>query len=602
MTLRIEDYALIGDLHTAALVGKNGSIDWLCLPRFDSPSCFTALLGDTAGSRWQIEPLDATYETTRTYRDGSLVLETTFTTAAGAALLTDYMPLDGGQPRIIRTVRGLRGTLAMRSEFIVRFDYGSIVPWVRQVEGGLLAIAGPDALLLSSDVKFEAEDFKHAAAFSVKHGETVAFELAYFQSYDAQPAARLAGDPLVQTENAWAEVAKTTSYAGPHAELVRRSLLILRALTYEPTGGIVAAPTTSLPERIGGVRNWDYRLCWLRDASLTLLALSIGGYSAAAREWKRWLLRAVAGEAEQLQICYSIRGTRRLPEIELDWLEGYEGSKPVRIGNGAYRQFQLDVYGDVMVFFYAARKRGIEPDPDEWPLAKSLMTCLEHAWKRPDRSIWEMRGAPEHFTHSKVMAWAAADRAVRSIEDFGLDGPVEAYRALRDEIHADVLANAFDAERNTFVQSYGSSELDAATLFIPLVGFLEPNDPRVLGTIAAIERELMPGGFVERYSTGKGGPDDLPGGEGAFLACSFWLVSVYYLVGRRDDAVALFEKLAALVNDVGLLAEEYDPVAGRQVGNFPQAFSHVGLVVSAFNLWHHEKPLEHSALEANVTA
>ena len=591
MSPRIEDYALIGDGRTAALVSSRGSIDWLCLPRFDSPSCFSALLGDLGQSRFAIAPLEARATVSRAYRDGSLVLDTTFETHDGTVVLTDFMAVDAAHPRIMRSVRGVRGNVAMRAEYVVRFDYGSIVPWLRQDEDGLLAIAGPDALLLASDVAFEAEDFKHVASFSVSEGDVVAFELSYYSSYEDAPPARLPGDPLADAEKSWGDFVARCNYGGPYAETIRRSLVTLKALTYLPTGGIVAAPTTSLPEKVGGVRNWDYRYCWLRDATLTLYALLGAGYQEAAKQWQRWLLRAVAGEAASLQIVYSIRGTRRLPEIELDWLAGYEDSRPVRIGNDAHGQFQLDVYGEVIDLLYASHRAGIEPGPSQWPLTRSLMASVEKMWTQPDRGIWEIRGEPRHFTHSKVMAWVAVDRAIRSVEEFGYDGPVERWRALREEIHADVLANGFDAERNTFTQSYGSQDLDAATLMIPIVGFLPKDDPRVAGTIAAIESDLVRGGFVMRYSQiSPDGPDTLPSGEGAFLACSFWLVDNYTLVGRRDDAKKLFERLLALCNDVGLLAEEYDPVGKRQVGNFPQAFSHVGLVNSAFNLWHEESP------------
>ncbi len=590
--MKIEDYALIGDLHAAALVSRTGSIDWLCLPRFDSPSCFSALVGDLAESRWCIAPADASAQATRTYRTDTLILETTFTTATGSVLLTDYMSLDGANPRIVRSVLGLTGSVTMSSEYVVRFDYGSIVPWIRKVDGGLLAVAGPDALLLASDVPFEAADFKHVASFAVAEGQTVSFELTYYASYETPPPPRLQGHTIDDTAKIWRAFADACNYKGPYAEVVRRSLITLKALTYLPTGGIVAAPTTSLPEHIGGVRNWDYRYCWLRDATFTLYAFLAGGYLDAAENWQRWLLRAVAGEPDSLQIVYSIRGTRRLPETELDWLAGYEESKPVRIGNAADGQFQLDVYGEVIDLLYASRRAGIQPESDQWPLWRGLMETVESTWMKPDRSLWEMRGDPQHFVHSKVMAWVAVDRTVRAIEEYGYDGPLERWRALRSEIHADVIAHGFDRKRNTFVQAYRSNDLDAATLLIPLVGFLPPEDPMVLGTIAAIERDLLHDGLVMRYSEAKrGGPDNLPAGEGAFLACSFWLVDSYVLAGRRDDARALFERLLALCNDVGLLAEEYDPIAKRQLGNFPQAFSHVGLVNSAFNLWHDVSPL-----------
>ncbi len=596
MTQRIEDYALIGDTRTAALVGTDGSIDWLCLPRFDSPSVFAALVGDASNGYWRIAPVKAPARVERAYRPGSLVLETTFHCATGTVTLTDCMLLERDNPRVVRMVSGVSGVVAMRLTYVVRFDYGSVVPWVRRTEKGLLAIAGPDALLLASDVDTHADGMKTVADFSATAGASLAFELTYFASHEAWPHARTPGDAIAETERAWAGFTAACTYDGPYREIVLRSLVTLKALTFAPTGGIVAAPTTSLPEQLGGVRNWDYRYCWLRDATFTLYALLAAGYVDAARDWRNWLLRAVAGNPADLQIVYSVRGARRLPEIELPWLVGYGGGKPVRIGNDAHGQFQLDVYGEVIDLLYASHRFGIEHTDDEWQLSKAVVSTVEARWRDPDRGLWEVRGDPQHFTHSKVMAWVALDRAVRSVEEFGLDGPLERWRVERDAIHADVCAKAYDAKRNTFVQAYGSRELDASLLLLPIVGFLPATDPRVTGTVAAIERKLLRRGLVYRYTQARGTPSDgLPPGEGAFLACSFWLVDNYALAGRHDDARALFERLVALCNDVGLLAEEYDPRLKRQVGNFPQAFSHVGLINSGFNLSHATRPVEERA-------
>jgi len=584
VTLRIEDYALIGDTATAALVGSNGSIDWLCLPRFDSPAAFAAIVGNDGNGYWRIAPRETPASVTRAYRPGTLVLDTTFTCAGGQVTLTDFMVLGAKHPRLIRVARADAGRVAMRMEYVVRFDYGSVVPWVRRTEKGLLAIAGPDALLLAGDIETQAEDMATIAAFELQAGERVTFELTYFASHEAWPDARASGDTLEATERMWRAWTGACSYEGPYREIVERSLVTLKALTYAPTGGIVAAPTASLPERLGGVRNWDYRYCWLRDATFTLYALLAAGYIDSAREWRNWLLRAVAGSPSDLQIVYSVRGARRLPETELPWLVGYEGGKPVRIGNDAHGQFQLDVYGEVIDLLYASHRFGIEHTDDEWRLSKAVISVVEERWSQPDRGLWEVRGDPRHFTHSKVMAWVALDRAVRSIEELGLDGPLERWRAVRDTIHADVCAHAFDAKRKAFMQSYGSDELDASTLLIPIVGFLPASDERVRGTVAAIERDLVRDGLVYRYTQRDEAADGLPPGEGAFLACSFWLVDNYALAERDAEACALYERLVALCNDVGLLAEEYDPHAKRQLGNFPQAFSHVGLINSGFNL------------------
>ncbi len=599
MSRRIEDYALIGDTATAALVGADGSLDWLCLPRFDSPAAFAALLGDAENGCWRIAPADASATSTRAYRDASFVLDTTFETPAGRARLTDCMLLGGANPRVRRIVEGLAGSVAMRMAYAVRFDYGRIVPWVRRVDEGLLAVAGPDALLLSADVEPQPDGLRHVADFTVGASERVVFELTYFASYEVTPAARLPDDEVAKTVETWRGWAAECTYDGPCKAVVLRSLMTLRALTYPPTGGIVAAVTTSLPEQLGGSRNWDYRYCWLRDATFALYALLCGGYVDAALAWRAWLLRAIAGDPMELQIVYGLRGTRRINEWEVPWLAGYEGAQPVRIGNDAHGQFQLDVYGEVVDLLFAAQRFGVAYDDDVWALIVQIVGVVERRWKEPDRGLWEVRGEPQHFTHSKVMAWVALDRAIASVELHGRAGPVERWRATRDAIHAEVCAHAYDATRDTFTQAYGSSTLDASTLLIPLVGFLPADDVRVRGTVAAIERDLLRDGLVYRYTQGGGGTDDgLPPGEGAFLACSFWLVDNYTLSGRRDEAEAMFERLAALCNDVGLLSEEYDPRAKRQVGNVPQAFSHVGLINAGFNLWHVDRPAEHRAANA----
>ena len=598
---RIEDYALIGDTTTAALVGSNGSIDWFCAPRFDSPAAFAALVGDEGNGCWRVAPADEAATSTRAYRDGSLVLDTTFVSRDGSVRLTDCMLLETPAPRIRRIVEGISGSVAMHMEYVVRFDYGSIVPWVRRTDDGILAIAGPDALLLASDVEVRPDGMRHVADFGIRAGERITFELTYFSSYDEAPPARLPDGEMEKTEKLWRAWAAQCTYDGPWKDVVLRSLMVLHALTYPPTGGIVAAVTTSLPERLGGARNWDYRYCWLRDATFTLYALLCGGYVEAALAWRAWLLRAVAGDPMDLQIVYGLRGTRRMPESELPWLGGYERSQPVRIGNEAHGQFQLDVYGEVIDLLYSSHRFGIAHSDDEWALVKAIVDVVERRWREPDRGLWEIRGEPQHFTHSKVMAWVALDRAVSAIENFGREGPLERWREVRDEIHAEVCERAYDTERETFAQAYGSSALDASTLLIPLVGFLPPDDPRVRGTVAAIERHLMRDGFVFRYTQGAGGTDDgLPPGEGAFLACSFWLVDNYTLAGRRDEAETLYERLVGLCNDVGLLAEEYDPVAKRQLGNVPQAFSHVGLINAGFNLWHAQRPAEHRSDDAGL--
>jgi GH15 family glucan-1,4-alpha-glucosidase len=584
MALRIEDYAIIADLQSVALVGSDGSIDWLCLPRFDSDACFAALLGTRDNGRWKIAPAGKVTATRRSYRPGTLVLETDFETEDGAVTLVDLMPVFGRGTDVVRLVIGRRGRVAMRMELVIRFAYGAAVPWVRAIEKGIEAIAGPDVLRLCTPVETRGEDLATVADFTVSEGERVPFVLTWAPSYLPDPGHVDAEKALTETEAASRAWSERCAVQGPYRELVQRSLITLKALTYGPTGGIVAAATTSLPEKIGGVRNWDYRICWLRDATITLFALMRAGYWDEARDWRGWLLRAVAGDPSQLQILYGIAGERRLPEVTLDWLPGYEGSRPVRIGNAASQQLQLDVYGEVMGALHLSRRMGLGDNQREsWSLQRAMICYLEKIWEGPDEGIWEVRGPRRHFTHSKVMAWVAFDCGVKAIEQYGLEGPLERWRAVRERVHASVCANGYDAEKGSFVQAYGSKELDASLLILPMVGFLPPEDPRIRGTVAAVERELLRDGFVARYVT-RSGVDGLPPGEGVFLPCSFWLVDNYLLQGRAAEAKALFDRLAGLANDVGLLSEEYDPVARRQVGNFPQAFTHVALIISALNL------------------
>lgn len=580
MPLPIEDYALIGDCHAAALVGRDGSIDWLCLPRFDSGACFAALLGGPEHGRWSIAPAAPLLSTRRSYRDGTLILETEFETDTGAVRVIDCMPLSNQHWDVLRIVEGIRGRVAMRMELIVRFDYGAVVPWVRRLDGALLAIAGPDRLELRTPVIVHGENMKTVAEFQVNQGERKPFTLNYRPSYAPAQESIDPEQELTHTENQWRKWSGRCSYQGHWRAAVERSLITLKALTYAPTGGIVAAPTTSLPEQLGGVRNWDYRYCWLRDATFTLNALLLAGYSDEAVAWREWLLRAVAGSPQDLQILYSVTGERRLDEYQVSWLPGYEGAAPVRVGNAASRQFQLDVYGEVMDTLHLARAAGMEPEPAAWQIQIALLKFLETQWEQPDEGIWEVRGPRLHFTHSKVMAWVAFDRAIKDVENFGLKGPARRWRKMRDAIHAQVCANGYDAQRNTFVQSYGSPHLDASLLLIPQVGFLPPADPRVRGTIEAIERNLVVDGLVLRYSTATD-VDSLPPGEGTFLPCSFWLADSMVLTGRREEAAALFERLLGLSNDVGLLAEEYDPREGRMLGNFPQALTHMALINTA---------------------
>jgi GH15 family glucan-1,4-alpha-glucosidase len=580
---RIEDYAVIGDTQTAALVGRDGSIDWWCTPRFDSGACFAALLGTPEHGRWQLAPAGEVLGVDRAYREGTLVLETEFRTATGRVRVVDCMPPRTHRPDIVRLVEGVEGYVDMQMELVVRFDYGSIVPWVEQVGGALRAIGGPDALTLRARVPTRGHELTTVASFRVAAGEWEPFVLTWHPSNEQPPPAVDALDAIERTTQWWAAWVARCTYDGEWRDSVVRSLVTLKALTYAPTGGIVAAVTTSLPERIGGVRNWDYRFCWLRDATFTLYALMMGGYIDEARDWREWLLRAVAGTPGALQILYGPGGERRTIECELPWLPGYEGSKPVRVGNAAAEQLQLDVFGEVMDALYQSHRVGIGPERRAWDVQTALMEFLESNWQQPDEGIWEVRGPRRQFVHSKVMVWVAADRAVRAVEELEFDGPIDRWRALRDEVRREVLDQGYDAERKTFTQYYGSRNLDASLLLVPLVGFLPANDERVRGTIAAIERELMHDGFVHRQ-TDDSDVDGLPQGEGAFVACSFWLADNYALAGRDVEARALFERLLDLRNDVGLLAEQYDPVGKRQLGNFPQALSHIPLVNTALNL------------------
>ncbi len=584
MASRIEDYALLGDCETAALVSREGSIDWLCWPRFDSDACFAALLGTPEHGRWLIAPADAEARITRRYRGDTLILETDFETADGAVTVIDFMPPRDQASDVVRIVVGRRGRVVMRTELIIRFGYGCAVPWVTRLEDGTLrAIAGPDMLHLRTPVELCGRNLTTVGDFTVEAGERVPFVLTYAPSCDPTPDPVDAEQALGDTERFWQDWIGRCKYDGPWSEAVRRSLVTLKALTYSPTGGIVAAATASLPEQLGGIRNWDYRFCWLRDSTFTLQALMNAGYYDEANAWRGWLLRATAGRPEQLQIMYGLAGERRLMEWEADWLPGYEGARPVRIGNAASTQLQLDVYGELMDALHQARRGGLGANDTGWQLQRSLLAHLETVWDQPDEGIWETRGGRQRFTFSKVMAWVAVDRAIKSAEQFAMDGPVERWKDLRRRIHQDVCANGYDREMGSFVQSYGSKLVDASLLLLPVVGFLPAHDPRIAGTVAAVERQLLKDGFVKRYDTGRV-EDGLPPGEGSFLACSFWLVDAFVLQGRRDEATALFERLLALRNDLGLLSEEYDAQAGRLVGNFPQAFSHIALINSAINL------------------
>jgi GH15 family glucan-1,4-alpha-glucosidase len=583
---RIEDYGLIGDLQTAALVNKDGSIDWACFPRFDSGACFAALLGTSDHGRWIVGPRSEAWEAGRRYRPHSLVLETDWETDTGAVRLIDFMPPRGKAPDIVRIVEGLRGEVEMSSELVVRFDYGTTVPWMRRIDDGRIAVAGPDALCFRTPVEHRGENMRTIGEFTVREGERVPFTLTWYPSNERPPDAINAEHALEETMQYWDEWADRCGYTGEWREEVLHSLVVLKSLTYAPTGGMVAAPTTSLPERIGGERNWDYRYCWLRDATLTLLAFVNAGYLEEARAWRVWLLRAAAGDPADLQIMYGVAGERRLSELTLEWLPGYEGSRPVRVGNAASEQFQLDVYGEVLDALHQARVHELELSKEAWALQRHLLRYLEDAWKEPDEGIWEVRGPRRHFTHSKVMAWVAFDRGVQAVERFGRPGPVDRWRDARAAIHREVLERGFDVELNSFTQSYGSKRLDASLLMIPLVGFLPADDPRMVGTVAAIERDLYRDGFVYRYVHDEEGRgiDGLTPGEGAFLPCTFWLADNFALQGRLDEAEALFRRLLDLRSELGLLAEEWDPSTRRQLGNFPQAFTHVALVNTAFNL------------------
>ncbi|MFD5543359.1 glycoside hydrolase family 15 protein [Streptomyces sp. NPDC127079] len=592
MDRRIEDYALIGDEQTAALVGRDGSIDWLCLPRFDSAACFTRLLGDEDNGHWRIAPRGATTCTRRAYRRDTLVLDTEWETEQGTVRVTDLMPQREHAPEVVRIVEGVTGRVTVQSTLRLRFDYGSITPWMRRSGGHRVAVAGPDSVWLRSDpaVRTWGEDFGTHSEFTVEKGDKVAFVLTWHPSHEPRPPLADPYDALRSSVADWRRWAARCTYDGPHRDAVMRSLITLKALTYAPTGGIVAAATSSLPEEPGGVRNWDYRFCWLRDSTLTLGALLAAGYRKEAESWRNWLVRAVAGDPADLQIMYGLSGERRLPEFELDWLSGFGGSRPVRVGNGAVDQLQLDVYGEVMDSLSLARSAGLPTKPHMWSIQCTLLKFLEKTWRQPDEGLWEVRGGRRHFVHSKVLVWVAADRAVRTLEDYPeLEGDLESWRAFRAEVHQEVCEKGFDPKRNTFTQYYGSRELDAALLLIPRVGFLPPDDPRVIGTVDAIREDLGHGGFLRRYDTDAIGVDGMPGGEGAFLACSFWLADALHMTGRTDEAKELFERLVGLVNDVGLLSEEYDPESGRQLGNFPQAFSHIGLVNTALTLFAGER-------------
>jgi GH15 family glucan-1,4-alpha-glucosidase len=589
---KIEDYGLIGDCETAALVGRDGSIDWLCWPCFDSDACFSALLGNKKHGRWLISPAGEITSITRRYCGDSLILETRFETADGALTLIDFMPPRGEASDIVRLVRGEQGRVKMRMELIIRFGFGTDIPWVKRTdEGALLAICGPDMTVLRTPIETRGKDMTTVAVFEVGAGETIPFVLTYGPSHLAIPAAIDPEKALRETETFWAEWSSRCTYGGEKGDLVMRSLITLKALTYAPTGGIVAAPTTSLPEKLGGSRNWDYRFCWLRDATFTLLALMNSGYTEEALAWHNWLLRAVAGSPANMQIMYGITGRRRLLEWQASWLPGYEGAQPVRVGNAAHAQLQLDVYGELIDAFHQWRMAKLELDAGTWAVECAVLDHLGKIWDQPDSGIWERRGPGKHYVSSKVMTWVAFDRGIKSVEQFGLKGPVEQWRAMRDTICSDICEKGFDVRQNAFVESYGSQMLDASVLLLPAVGFLPPTDPRVLGTLAAIEQHLMRDGFVLRHDP-RENPDPQEPAEGAFLACSLWLADAYVLAGEIDKARALFDRVVAVANDLGLLAEEYDPVARRQTGNFPQALTHIALINTAHNLSGAKKRVE----------
>ena len=600
---RIEDYGLIGNTRSAALVSRQGSIDWLSFPRFDSAAVFAALLGDESHGHWSIAASDPAAVASRRYRPGTAILETRFETETGAATVIDFMPRPGDElaEEVIRLVRGEAGVVEMEMTLALRFDYGRLVPWLRRTPEGVLAVSGPDAVRLTTPVELVNQDLTTRAKFRLSAGEEAPFVLTWFPSHREPPPVRDAAEVLAEVEAGWRRWIGESTYAGPRREAVERSLITLKLLTYSPTGGIVAAPTTSLPEEIGGARNWDYRYCWIRDATLTLYALLASGFRREAAAWREWLLRAAAGAPQDLQIMYGLHGEQRLLESTLDWLPGFAGSQPVRVGNAAHAQLQLDVYGELMGVLHAARRFGLDEGEGGWALQKVVMSRLEDIWGEPDEGIWEVRGPRRQFVHSKLMAWLAFDRMIASARLFGLDGPVDHWCAVREEIRSEICEKGFNIERNSFVQYYGASTVDASLLLMPIVGFLPPDDPRILGTVAAIEEELLRDGLVRRY-TAMGEVDGLPGNEGAFLACSFWLCDVYHLCGREAEGRALFERLLSLTNDLGLLAEEYDPLGKRQLGNFPQAFSHVSLINSAHMLSTPEAAVEQRASGEGMAA
>jgi GH15 family glucan-1,4-alpha-glucosidase len=596
-TTRIDDYAMIGNTHTAALVSRDGSIDWCCLPRFDSPAAFAALLGNPDHGRFRISPRGQVRRCVRRYRRQSLVLETELHTAEGTVRLIDFMALGDSRSDIVRIVEGVRGAVPMAADFRVRFGYGAVIPWVRHFGHTLVATGGPDTVELRTPVDLVGVDYSTRARFTVRAGQRVPFVLTYSHSHAPRPVPLDAEAALERTLAEWRKFAAQGTYRGENADVVNDSLMVLKALTYAPTGGMVAAPTTSLPERIGSVRNWDYRFCWLRDATFTLYALLLAGYRDEARAWREWLLGAAAGRPQDMCVLYGVSGERLFGETELGWLPGYARSAPVRVGNAAATQFQLDIYGEVIDALYVGREAGLAQYDDAWEFERVLLDFVEGHWRDPDNGIWEMRGAPQHFTHSKVMAWVAVDRAIRTAERFNLPGALTRWKALRERIHDDVCAHGFNATRGTFVQHYGSNELDASLLLMPIVGFLPPGDRRIRATVDAIARELVRDGFVMRYRKHPS-PDGLPAGEGAFLPCSFWLADALALTGRKRDAERLFRRLLKLRNDVGLLAEEYDPVNKMMLGNFPQALTHVALVNTARNLASANGPAQHRSQHA----
>ena len=597
LSSRIEDYGLIGDCETAALVGCDGSVDWLCWPAFDSDACFAGLLGSSANGRWLIAPADEIRRTTRRYWDNTLILETRFETASGVVAITDFMPPRGKASDVVRLVRGVAGKVKLKMELVIRFGVGADIPWVKRTEdGALLAICGQDMTVLRTPVATRGEQMTTIADFEVNEGETVPFVLTYGPSHLSLPEPIDPAQALQDTEDFWIDWCSRCTYEGENRDLVLRSLITLKALTYAPTGGIVAAPTTSLPEKLGGSRNWDYRYCWLRDATFTLLALMNSGYTEEAAAWHNWLLRAVAGSPANMQIMYGILGQRRLLEWEADWLPGYEGAQPVRIGNAAHAQLQLDVYGELIDAFYQSRVAELKLDQGSWALARTIVEHVEEVWDKPDHGIWERRGAPKHYVFSKVMTWVAIDRAIKGTEQFGYDAPLDRWRNLRDTICRSVCENGFDSEQNTFVECYGSHLLDASVLLLPSVGFLPPTDPRIRGTLAAIERHMMRDGFVLRHDPREISDEKQPI-EGAFLACTLWLADAHVLAGETDKAQMLFDRVVGIANDLGLLAEEFDSIAARQTGNFPQALTHIALVNTAHNLSDAKKPHEKPAVQ-----